>query len=347
MASLAAGLLSPPRSQMSAQIADASFHARAIASASRIVVSDPALLVKSIAATRRARSHPPPEVAAGMPRTDSSPVLFCLASERSAFEFLVRIGCPETGWSSAADAGVDRTITFTGCGGLYVYLFGVAAYIQQKFEWDPATTAFASASAGAYPAFLLNAGIDIESFHHNENRAFLAAVDAPPRDGRVSALGCWNEVLAREWRASVIGRLTSEEISQLLQHRHFISLTRLPTLENVLISSFDSIDDLVDGFIASGYLPLYDRDGKLGASWRGERFFDGGLSDNAPRPFGDEVPALVLGPSTWRNHTDLPGAIPFVNADWEWCDAKFELGKADAREHHEELARFFVDADER
>jgi len=54
------------------------------------------------------------------------------------------------------------------------------------------------------------------------------------------------------------------------------------------------------------------------------------------------VPALVLSPSRWRTHTDLHGAIPFVNANWEWCDAKFALGKADAAAHHDELADFFA-----
>ena len=49
---------------------------------------------------------------------------------------------------SAEHLGIDRTITFTGCGGLYVYLFGVAAYMQSAFTWDTNTTAFASASAG-------------------------------------------------------------------------------------------------------------------------------------------------------------------------------------------------------
>ena len=46
--------------------------------------------------------------------------------------------------------------------------------------------------------------------------------------------------------------------------------------------------------------------------------------------------------SGWRAHADLPGAIPFVNADWAWCDEKYELGKADAAAHHEELAAFFA-----
>jgi hypothetical protein len=53
------------------------------------------------------------------------------------------------------------------------------------------------------------------------------------------------------------------------------------------------------------------------------------------------VASLVLAPFKWRQHADLPGAIPFVNAEWAWCNSKFYLGKADAAEHHEELAAFF------
>ena len=41
-----------------------------------------------------------------------------------------------------------------------------------------------SASAGAYPAFLLASGLDIEAFHHSANREFIEAVAASPhRDG--------------------------------------------------------------------------------------------------------------------------------------------------------------------
>jgi hypothetical protein len=225
------GLVLPPRLALplTKSVADATFHAHAIAWASRIVVADPALLAQTVAASRRPRA--PHESA---PRC------------------------------SAADAGIQRTITFTGCGGLYVYLFGVAAYIQQNFEWDADAIAVASASAGAYPAYLLNAGIDIESFHHAENRQFLATVNAASRDGRRAALGRWNEVLALKWREAVTGRLAVHEMERLLHRRHFVSLTVLPTLENALVGEFDSTDDLFEGFIASGYLPLYDRHGRLG-----------------------------------------------------------------------------------
>ena len=103
-------------------LADAAFAGSAVASASRAIVLDPQLLAESLKSARAGALEATPQ-----PRSQS---------------------CKK----------VKRTITFTGCGGLWNYLFGVACYMQQNFEIDPSTTAFASASAGAYPAFLLAAG---------------------------------------------------------------------------------------------------------------------------------------------------------------------------------------------
>ena len=289
-------------------LADAAFAGSAVASASRAIVLDPQLLAESLKSARAGALEATPQ-----PRSQS---------------------CKK----------VKRTITFTGCGGLWNYLFGVACYMQQNFEIDPSTTAFASASAGAYPAFLLAAGIDVEEFHHSANRQFIESVQEDLKDSRSAALGVWNDAIKEHFTPAVTSRLTPSELADVLHRRHYISLTRLPSLENELIGEFDSVDDLVEGFIASGFLPIYDRSGHLGATWRGQRFFDGGLSDNEPLPF-DDVPSLVLSPSKWREHEDVGSVVPvpFVRANWEWCNAKFELGFQDAKARHDELAEFFED----
>jgi len=240
----------------------------------------------------------------------------------------------------ASQAGVRRTITFTGCGGLYTYLFGVAAYMQQHFTWDPKSTAFASASAGAFPAFLLSANIDVERFHRTSNRRLIEAV-AEQRamyDGRTAPLGIWNDAVREHFSRALVDELGSAGHAAI-PSRHYISLTELPARTNELLHEYASVEDLVEGFIASAYVPIYDNAGRLAASWRGRRFIDGGASDNAPKPFGDDVPALVLSPHMWRQHHE--GAFAFVCSDWEWVDTKFELGKQDAAAHHDELAAFF------
>ena len=63
---------------------------------------------------------------------------------------------------SVAKEGITSQVTFSGCGGLYCYFFGVAAYIQRHY--DTRHTAFAGASAGTFPALLLAANIDVLNF---------------------------------------------------------------------------------------------------------------------------------------------------------------------------------------
>lgn len=303
-----ADMLTAPKQQLR----DSLLISRSVVSMSRGAVKEPGLLVKTVQAARKKRRD-----------VDAAPLTY----------------------NNLIPPGVERTITFTGCGGLYTYLFGVASYVQQNFDVADSTV-FASASAGAYPAFLLAAGIDVESFHRKENKAFLAAVEeerkSRSRDSRVAPLGIWNGVLEREWRSALLGRLDAAQIEHMLVNKHYISLTAMPTLENRLVGEFSSLDDLVSGFIASGFLPIYDSERRLATEWRGERFFDGGLSDNAPVPF-QGVPSLVLSPSKWRAHTELERVpVPFVRSDWAWNDAKFKLGQEDAREHHEELRAFFL-----
>lgn len=126
---------------------------------------------------------------------------------------------------------------------MYTYLFGVAAYIQQHFEWEQASTVFASASAGAYPAFLLASGIDVEEFHHGPNRRFLASVDAlPPLDPRAAPLGTWNDAIREHIIPAIEGCLTPEQLAKVLHRRHYLSLTMLPSLENALVGEFTSVE---------------------------------------------------------------------------------------------------------
>ena len=151
--------------------------------------------------------------------------------------------------------------------------------------------------AGAYPAFLLASGIDVEEFHRTANRDFIEAVSSSRhRDPRVSPMRIWNDVLREHWTRGITSRLGGAEIERLLDNTHFISLTRLPTLENELVGEFSSIHDMVEASIASGHIPIYDRHGRLGASWRGELFVDGGVSETSLGHLVTRSPRWSLGP---------------------------------------------------
>ena len=125
-----------------------------------------------------------------------------------------------------APEAIEVGITVTGCGGLYTYLFGVAAYVQQHFDLRGA--AFASASAGAFPAFLLATGIDVERFHrtHNSSPRRPRARAGPQGGGRpsrgASALLGWNGL-----EAPARPREPGDDGHELLVGKHAVSITQV------------------------------------------------------------------------------------------------------------------------
>uniref|UniRef100_A0A2R9C0I5 triacylglycerol lipase n=1 Tax=Pan paniscus TaxID=9597 RepID=A0A2R9C0I5_PANPA len=59
-----------------------------------------------------------------------------------------------------------------------------------------------------------------------------------------------------------------------------ISLTRVSDGENVIISHFNSKDELIQANVCSGFIPVYC--GLIPPSLQGVRYVDGGISDNLP-----------------------------------------------------------------
>ena len=57
----------------------------------------------------------------------------------------------------------------------------------------------------------------------------------------------WNDVLKEHWTRAITSRLDDHQIRSLLHQRHYVSLTKLPSLQNVLVSEFCSIEDMVRG----------------------------------------------------------------------------------------------------
>jgi hypothetical protein len=66
----------------------------------------------------------------------------------------------------------------------------------------------------------------------------------------------------------------------LCSGRLFISATRARDYANVLISDFDSRDELIQAILCSCFIPFYC--GRTPPSYRGEHYIDGGFSDNQP-----------------------------------------------------------------
>ncbi|KAK6057871.1 phospholipase, patatin family [Cooperia oncophora] len=59
-----------------------------------------------------------------------------------------------------------------------------------------------------------------------------------------------------------------------------ISLTRWRDNKNVVVTEYDSNDDLIDAIICSCFIPIYC--GIVPPTYRGEAYIDGGFTDNQP-----------------------------------------------------------------
>uniref|UniRef100_A0A8C0WFS4 Acylglycerol transacylase n=1 Tax=Castor canadensis TaxID=51338 RepID=A0A8C0WFS4_CASCN len=69
-------------------------------------------------------------------------------------------------------------------------------------------------------------------------------------------------------------------VHQLISGKVGISLTRVSDGKNVLVSDFQSKDEVLEALMCSCFIPFYS--GLIPPSFRGVRYVDGGLSDNIP-----------------------------------------------------------------
>ncbi|XP_073070100.1 1-acylglycerol-3-phosphate O-acyltransferase PNPLA3 isoform X3 [Manis javanica] len=81
-------------------------------------------------------------------------------------------------------------------------------------------------------------------------------------------------------------------VHQLISGKMCISLTRVSDGQNVLVSDFQSKDEVVDALFCSCFLPFYC--GFIPPSFRGVRYIDGGISDNIP--FTDAKTTITVSP---------------------------------------------------
>ncbi|XP_063607295.1 patatin-like phospholipase domain-containing protein 2 [Penaeus indicus] len=74
-------------------------------------------------------------------------------------------------------------------------------------------------------------------------------------------------------------------------NRLFVSLTRIKDGQNVIISNWTSREDLIQCLLCSCFIPVFS--GYRFPSFRGERYMDGGFTNNLPIP---GQPCISIGP---------------------------------------------------
>uniref|UniRef100_A0A8C0QPS8 triacylglycerol lipase n=1 Tax=Chelonoidis abingdonii TaxID=106734 RepID=A0A8C0QPS8_CHEAB len=161
-------------------------------------------------------------------------------------------------------------LSFAGCGFLGVYHIGAATCLQERAPHliRDARNIF-GASAGALAGAVLPSILQ---------RYVLGLA----KEARKRSLGplhpSFNVIkIIRD----VLFKTLPENTHQLSAGKLCISLTRVSDGKNVLVSNFNSKEEIVQALICSSFVPIYC--GLIPPSFRGVRYVDGGISDNLPQ----------------------------------------------------------------
>lgn len=166
-------------------------------------------------------------------------------------------------------------ISFAGCGFLGIYHVGVASCLQEHapFLVQNARHIY-GASAGALTATALVTGVCL-----GETGAGIIGV---AKEARKRFLGPMHPSfnLVKIMR-HMLHRTLPADGHLWATGRLGISLTRVTDGENVLVTHFNTKEELVQAIVCSAYIPVYC--GIIPPSLRGVRYVDGGISDNLPQ----------------------------------------------------------------
>ncbi|KAM7415092.1 hypothetical protein PAMA_019767 [Pampus argenteus] len=165
-------------------------------------------------------------------------------------------------------------ISFAGCGFRSVYYLGALSCILERVpRLVQGASKICGASSGCLVAAALTVGIPIEQFCFD--------VLTVAKEARKHTLGVFHPTfsLLRTVRASLLEKLP-EDAHLRASGKLCVSLTRLPDGKNVLVSEFDSREELIQVLMCSCFFPVYCA--FIPPSYRGVRYVDGALSNNMP-----------------------------------------------------------------
>lgn len=163
-------------------------------------------------------------------------------------------------------------LSFAGCGFLGIYHVGVACCFR-KYAPHLLLNKISGASAGAIAACCLICDLPIGEMTSD---VLQVAIEARSR-----SLGAFSPSFS-------IHRLLLEGLEKFLPDdahirvsgKLHISLTRVHDGKNVVVSQFDSREELIQALLASAFIPFFS--GLIPPKFKGVRYMDGGYSDNLP-----------------------------------------------------------------
>ncbi|CAJ1055966.1 patatin-like phospholipase domain-containing protein 2 isoform X1 [Xyrichtys novacula] len=173
------------------------------------------------------------------------------------------------------DLQKEWSISFAGCGFMGIYYVGACSCILQRaprFIQD--ASKICGASAGALISAVLSLGIPLEKCC--VDLMFMA------KEARKHKLGPLHPAynLLQIVKDSLL-RCLPEDAHVLASGKLCVSLTRVSDGKNVLVSEFDSREELIQALLCSCFVPFYC--GVIPPTYRGVHYVDGAASDNQPR----------------------------------------------------------------
>ncbi|XP_064635021.1 patatin-like phospholipase domain-containing protein 2 [Lineus longissimus] len=163
-------------------------------------------------------------------------------------------------------------LSFAGCGFLGIYHVGVASCIR---EYAPHLSKgkISGASAGALAAACLLTDVCL-----GECTTFVLHIATKARS---RALGPFHPSFnIAQILQDGIESILPPDAHKMCSGRLHISLTRVSDRKNLVVSEYESRQDLIQALMCSAFIPFYS--GLIPPTYRGARYVDGGLSDNIP-----------------------------------------------------------------
>ncbi|XP_041705872.1 patatin-like phospholipase domain-containing protein 2 [Coregonus clupeaformis] len=172
------------------------------------------------------------------------------------------------------ERGTGWNISFAGCGFTSIYYVGAfSCFLEQAPHLVQGASKISGASSGSVIAAVLTIGMPLERYCKN--------LMSMAREARKRKLGPLHPSfnLLKMVRDSMEHDLPADAHLRA-SGRLCVSLTRVSDGKNVLVSEFDSKEELIQVLLCSCFYPFYC--GVIPPSYHGVRYVDGALSNNMP-----------------------------------------------------------------
>ncbi|XP_067655192.1 1-acylglycerol-3-phosphate O-acyltransferase Pnpla3-like [Haliotis asinina] len=165
------------------------------------------------------------------------------------------------------------SFSFSGCGFLGIYHIGVASCLREHAPHFFHEGKLLGASAGAITACCFLCGTCL-----GECTSFTLRLATKARSRSLGPLHP-SFAIDRILR-DALWEVLPDNAHEIVSGRLFVSLTRVSDKKCVIVSEFDSKEELIQALLCSAFVPFYS--GLIPPKFRGVRYVDGGLSDNLP-----------------------------------------------------------------